>query len=144
MKETVTEYGCSKEDVEDGKESDVVRCLFPRQNPMAHKADQSATCRMFLFHMSSHVYVRGEMDCAHNRSYFYVGGQYVDHGRKSHIMEGQMYVERLTPAAGSTRPFPVVFVHGGGQSGTVSHTGNPPPYAASFSQRIATFPQPRV
>ena len=71
------------------------------------------------------------MDCAHHRNYFYVGGQYIDNGKGSHIMEGQMYVERLTPAAGSTRPFPVVFVHGGGQTGTVSLDGICPLYSAS-------------
>jgi len=30
-----------------------------------------------------------------------------------------MYVEELTPLGGSKKPFPLVFVHGLGQTGTV-------------------------
>lgn len=61
-----------------------------------------------------------KMDCAHYRNYFYVGGRYVDNGKGGQIMEDQMYVERLTPAQGTSRTFPVIFIHGGGQTGTVS------------------------
>jgi hypothetical protein len=30
-----------------------------------------------------------------------------------------MYVEKLTPAAGVTKPHPIVFIHGQAQTGTV-------------------------
>jgi hypothetical protein len=42
-----------------------------------------------------------------------------------HILHNQMYVEKLSPAKGSRKPYPIVFVHGGGQTGTVK----PPLYA---------------
>ncbi|KAK2738235.1 hypothetical protein FQN55_000650 [Onygenales sp. PD_40] len=53
----------------------------------------------------------------HTRDYFYVGGGYIN-TEKGHIFQNQMYVEKLSPASGSTRKFPVVFLHGRGQSGT--------------------------
>lgn len=49
----------------------------------------------------------------HRRSYFYVGGTYVVQGNSS-IMEGAMYVERLTPQH-VTQPFPLLIVHGHGK-----------------------------
>ncbi|KAL8731390.1 MAG: hypothetical protein Q9166_003482 [cf. Caloplaca sp. 2 TL-2023] len=55
-----------------------------------------------------------------HRFYFYVGGQYVD-DRKSqnqHVMAGQMYVEGLMPVDGVRHPWPLVFIHGAGQTGT--------------------------
>lgn len=56
------------------------------------------------------------------RSYFYVGGQYKDNGRgdKQHVMTGQMYVEKLIPVHGVRHPWPLVFIHGAGQTGTVN------------------------
>lgn len=56
-----------------------------------------------------------------SREYFYAGGRYVDDGSGTgqHIFEDQMYVEKLTPAVNSTKPYPLVFIHGQGQSGTV-------------------------
>ena len=58
----------------------------------------------------------------YNRSYFYVGGKYVDaesdDGQR--IFTGQMYVEQLTPIDGVKRPWPIVFIQGAGQIGTVS------------------------
>jgi hypothetical protein len=35
-------------------------------------------------------------------------------------MTGQMYVEKLVPADGCTQPYPLVFMAGGSQTGTVS------------------------
>lgn len=57
-----------------------------------------------------------------HRYYFFVGGEYVvDHSALGgYTMKGQTYVECLTPVGGSRREFPLVFVHGGGQSGLVS------------------------
>ena len=58
----------------------------------------------------------------YTRSYFYVGGEYVESesGDGQRIFTGQMYVERLTPNDGVKRPWPIVFIQGGGQTGTVS------------------------
>lgn len=62
------------------------------------------------------------MEGAHRRSYFYVGGEAVDDGTGSghRVMMGQMYVERLTPTGDVVHPWPIIFIHGGGQTGTVS------------------------
>lgn len=49
-------------------------------------------------------------------AYFFVGGSYDGDGTKQ-FMSGQMYVRHLKPAR-KTRPFPVVMVHGTGQTGT--------------------------
>lgn len=53
------------------------------------------------------------------RSYMYVGGQYILNSAGQHIFADQMYVEKLTPAAGVTKPYPIVFIHGQAQTGTV-------------------------
>ncbi|KIX99877.1 uncharacterized protein Z520_04513 [Fonsecaea multimorphosa CBS 102226] len=55
-----------------------------------------------------------------HRQYFYVGGVYEEDKSTSfggHIMRDQTYVECLTPVGGLTREYPLIFVHGGGQSG---------------------------
>lgn len=56
-----------------------------------------------------------------SREYFYAGGRYVDDGSGTgqHVFQDQMYVERLSPTVDSPRPYPLVFIHGQGQSGTV-------------------------
>lgn len=56
---------------------------------------------------------------AHERSYFYVGGNYSLNSDGEHIFTDQMYVEKLVPAGGVSREYPIVFVHGNGQTGTV-------------------------
>ena len=53
------------------------------------------------------------------RNYFYAGGEYVSDGDGGHIFHNQMYVERLSPLGGATKPFPMVFIHGQAQTGTV-------------------------
>lgn len=58
---------------------------------------------------------------AYDRTYFYVGGGYTDDRNGEHIFTSQMYVEKLTPAEGASKPNPIVFIHGSGQTGTVSH-----------------------
>lgn len=57
-----------------------------------------------------------------HRSYIYVGGQYIDNGDSDdqHVMTGQMYVEKLVPVDGVRHPWPLVLIHGAGQTGTVS------------------------
>ena len=52
----------------------------------------------------------------HTRSFFYAGGSY-DSEDGSGIVHGQVYVEKLEPQS-VTQPFPIVFVHGGGMTGT--------------------------
>lgn len=57
-----------------------------------------------------------------HRHYFYVGGVYVKDETSRFggcTMKDQTYVECLTPLGGSKRDFPLIFVHGGGQSGLV-------------------------
>ena len=53
------------------------------------------------------------------REYMYVGGQYTLNSVGQHVFANQMYVEKLTPAAGATKPHPIVFIHGQAQTGTV-------------------------
>lgn len=58
----------------------------------------------------------------YHRDYLYVGGHYADDGsgKGQHIFKDQMYVERLVPMNGTTKPFPIVFIHGQANTGTVS------------------------
>ena len=62
--------------------------------------------------------ISAESSC--RRSYFYVGGHYVEHADGSYVLIGQMYVECLEPMAENKHPWPVVFIQGAGQTGTVS------------------------
>ena len=56
------------------------------------------------------------------QGYFFAGGTYsLVNGRR--VLSGQLYAEFQIPA-GQTRPWPIVMVHGGGQSGT-NFTGTP-------------------
>lgn len=57
-----------------------------------------------------------------HRSYFHVGGHYrnTGAGESQHVMTGQMYVEKLIPVDGVKHPLPLVFIHGAGQTGSVS------------------------
>src|SRR5215471_21843769 len=55
-------------------------------------------------------------------SYFFVGGK-IDTSLEGSPMVGQMYVEYLIPQR-QRHPYPVVMVHGGGQTGT-NFTGTP-------------------
>ncbi|KAB8263033.1 Alpha/beta hydrolase family-domain-containing protein [Aspergillus pseudonomiae] len=56
----------------------------------------------------------------HFRDYFYVGGEYVhvSGSTRGTYFHNQMYVEKLSPVHEHVQPYPIVFVHGGGQSGT--------------------------
>ena len=57
-------------------------------------------------------------DAAYTRRVFYVGGDYntTDSGP---VLQNQIYIEQLTPAAGKTKPYPLVMLHGGDISGLV-------------------------
>ncbi len=55
-------------------------------------------------------------------SYFFVGGK-IDTSAEGSPMLGQMYVEYMIPQQ-LRRPYPIVMVHGGGQTGT-NFTGTP-------------------
>ncbi|ORY59290.1 Alpha/Beta hydrolase protein [Pseudomassariella vexata] len=52
----------------------------------------------------------------HARSYFFVGGEYVETTAGT-LIQNQMYVERLSPAHIS-RPYPIILMHCAGQDGT--------------------------
>src|SRR5262249_34705468 len=51
-----------------------------------------------------------------SREFFYVGGRYVGPPGKE-VMADQMYVEVWRPQQ-VTQPYPLVLIHGGGQTGT--------------------------
>lgn len=73
-------------------------------------------------HVFNALPIAASADSQYHRSYFYVGGEYVDAGSGDgqRIFTGQMYVEQLTPADGDRHPWPIVFIQGAGQTGTVS------------------------
>ncbi|TLD31595.1 hypothetical protein PspLS_02542 [Pyricularia sp. CBS 133598] len=54
------------------------------------------------------------------RTYFMVGGQYVDDGTGTgeHVFRDQMYVEKLLPVQGVKQKHPLVLIHGQAQTGT--------------------------
>ena len=75
-----------------------------------------------ISHSSSAMPVSVTAESPYHRSYFYVGGEYVDAGRGDgeRVFTGQMYVEHLMPVDGVKHPWPIVFIQGAGQTGTVS------------------------
>ncbi|HEX8374923.1 MAG TPA: alpha/beta hydrolase, partial [Geminicoccaceae bacterium] len=77
--------------------------VSPRAQEAAHPTDQ------------------GQITLA-DHGYLFVGGRYAA-AENGDVMEGSMYVEHLKPAQ-VTRPFPIVMIHGGGQTGT-NFTGTP-------------------
>lgn len=65
-----------------------------------------------------------EQEALHRRSYGYIGGGYYpanSSGRAVHFYQQPMYVEKLTPEH-VRQPYPLVFIHGGGPTGTVRVT----------------------
>lgn len=60
-------------------------------------------------------------EAQHKRTFFYVGGRYIDDGTGAQIMTDQMYVEHLSPL-GIPPPFrpryPIVFIHGKAMTGS--------------------------
>lgn len=59
-------------------------------------------------------------EAAHRRHVFWAGGQYVFNASvNGTILVKQIYTEQLTPLNGVKHPYPLVFLHGGGMSGTV-------------------------
>ncbi|KAL4760959.1 uncharacterized protein BDW70DRAFT_150393 [Aspergillus foveolatus] len=40
---------------------------------------------------------------------------------RQHVFTNQMYVEKLTPTTGVTKPYPTIFIHGQAQTGTVRY-----------------------
>ncbi|KAI0386893.1 alpha/beta-hydrolase [Hypomontagnella monticulosa] len=64
--------------------------------------------------------VKTNISPLHHREVFYVGGEYVVDSNGKHTIRGQMYVERLIPGetrGNTSRPFPIVFIHGKTRSG---------------------------
>jgi pimeloyl-ACP methyl ester carboxylesterase len=51
------------------------------------------------------------------QGHFFLGGEYHPGPRGGKLMAGQAYVEYQIPAK-LTQPYPIVFIHGGGQTGT--------------------------
>jgi len=66
------------------------------------------------------------VEANHRREVFYVGGHYeLNAQTKQHVLVDKMYVEKLTPLPKVSKPYPLVFFHGGGFSGAVSHNSRP-------------------
>ncbi|OBT75755.1 hypothetical protein VF21_05595 [Pseudogymnoascus sp. 05NY08] len=86
-------------------------------------------------------------DTPHARHFFHVGGDYVSDGNGGHYFANQSYVEKLTPASSTTKPYPLVFIHGIGQTGTnwlTKPDGNPgwSSYFLSHGYTIYLLDQP--
>lgn len=61
-------------------------------------------------------------EALHRRSFFYAGGQYVHNDTAGGTISiNKQYVEQLTPAHGVKHKYPLVFFHGGGDSGVVRY-----------------------
>ena len=60
------------------------------------------------------------VEANHHREVFHVGGHYeLNAQTMQQVLVDKMYVEKLTPPKVS-KPYPLVFFHGGGYSGAVS------------------------
>lgn len=56
----------------------------------------------------------------YSRDFFYIGGKYAFNAAlNSSILVNQMYVEKLTPHGGATKPYPIVLFTAGVPSGAV-------------------------
>lgn len=75
---------------------------------------------LYAFALGSNSPCQKTQEAFAQRHYFYVGGSYVqgDAIANGTIITGQIYVEQLTPLNGQTQPYPLVFWHGGVQTGT--------------------------
>lgn len=59
-------------------------------------------------------------EAAYSRDYFYIGGRYqLNEKINQSILVDQMYVEKLTPRGGATKPYPIVLFTAGVPSGAV-------------------------
>lgn len=58
------------------------------------------------------------VESAYHRDVFYVGGDYKTSGT-TFIVSNQIYVEKLTPVSGVTKPYPLIFISAGVPSGSV-------------------------
>lgn len=59
-------------------------------------------------------------EAAYSRDYFYIGGRYqLNAALNQNILVDQMYVEKLTPFGGATKPYPIVLFTAGVPSGAV-------------------------
>ncbi|KAF5662742.1 fusarubin cluster-esterase [Fusarium heterosporum] len=68
--------------------------------------------------LSDVVGVQRDVEIPAVRSFFYVGGRYVDDGDGGHVFRDQMYVEKLVPSMGAWKDTPIVMIHGVAQTGT--------------------------
>lgn len=57
-------------------------------------------------------------DAAYTRRVFYLGGDYYKTATGT-VLQNQIYIEQLTPAAGKTQSHPIIMLHGGDISGIV-------------------------
>ena len=81
------------------------------------------------------------VEALHHREVFHVGGHYDE---KSALVD-KLYVEKLTPSKRVSKPYPLVFFHGGGYSGAVSPKrtylcGNPQRADMTVGHRLGCRP----
>ncbi|KAM0322192.1 hypothetical protein ACHAQA_009682 [Verticillium albo-atrum] len=80
-----------------------------------------AVAAAFLGQASAHPEKRDAscgIETPYIRSYFMIGGAYVDDGAGGHIFRDQMYVEKLVPSGGVSQDTPIVLIHGQAQTGS--------------------------
>ena len=69
---------------------------------------------------AAHGHAPATQESLHRRSFFYAGGQYVHNDTAGGTISiNKQYVEELTPGCGVKHKYPLVFFHGGGDSGVV-------------------------
>lgn len=73
-----------------------------------------------LYSWSSFTLLVSAGEADHQRRYLYAGGRYEKNDDGAHVYKDQMYVEHLIPSGGVRKDFPLLFVHGQGQTGAVS------------------------
>ena len=86
--------------------------------------------------ISTSKFTPATAESPYHRCYFYVGGQYRadENGNGEHVFTDQMYVEQLTPIGGAKHAWPLVFIQGAGQSGTVNSSRFLPCAVRSFEK----------
>src|SRR5688572_14526353 len=62
------------------------------------------------------MHPHGDYFAIEKQGYFFTGGEYRP-AKDGNVMVGQMFVQYQIPRH-STSPYPVIMIHGGGQSGT--------------------------
>ena len=93
----------------------ILRCVFMAAfGLISHAATQVSNSSALQFGSTQQPL----SDAAYTRRVFYVGGDY-NMTSSGPVLQNQIYIEQLTPAAGKTKPYPLIMLHGGDISGLV-------------------------